>query len=81
MYGFAIRVVLGVGDGAGGGGGGGIGGGGVRNCSSGMDGSKNIIIPHIYIKKSVDGVALYRIFLKVATTGAAYLQSGPNAIR
>ena len=43
MYGFAIRVVLGLGDGAGGGDGWGVEGGGGGNCSSGMDGSKKIM--------------------------------------
>ena len=44
MLGFAIRVVLGLGDGAGGGEGGGIGGGGGGgNCSSGMDCSRKIM--------------------------------------
>ena len=42
MSGFAIRVVLGLGDGAGGGEGGGVGGGGGWECSSSMDGSKTI---------------------------------------
>ena len=40
--GFAIRVVLGLGNYAGGGEGGGVGGEGGWNCSSGMDGSKTI---------------------------------------
>ena len=40
---FAIRVVLGLGDGESGGEAGGIGGGGGGNCSSGIDGSRKIM--------------------------------------
>ena len=46
MYGFSLRVVLGLGDGAGGGVGWGVGGGageGGVNYSSGMDGSRKIM--------------------------------------
>ena len=42
MSGFAIRVVLGLGDGAGGGKEGALGAGLGGNCSSGMDGSETI---------------------------------------
>ena len=42
MEGFAIRVVLGLGDGVGGGEGGGVGTGVGGNCTSGMDGSETI---------------------------------------
>ena len=45
MNGFALRVVLGLGDGAGGGEGGGIGGGegGGVICRSGMDGPREMM--------------------------------------